>query len=41
LPELADKHARNLTPILEELQRQHNISVCKLTLQKFKKNLGL
>lgn len=41
LPELVDKYARNLTPILEELQGQHNISVCKLTLQNFLKDLGL
>lgn len=41
LPELFDKHARNLTPILEELQSKHHISVCKLTLQNFLKDLGL
>lgn len=41
LPELVDKYNRNLTPIMEELESTHNISVCKLTLQNFLKDLGL
>lgn len=41
LPELVDKYNRNLTPIMEELQSAHNISVCKLTLQNFLKDLVL
>lgn len=41
LPDLVDKYNRNLTPIMEELQSTHNISVCKLTLQNFLKDLGL
>lgn len=41
LPDLVNQHSRNLNPILKELQSKHNISVCKLTLQNFLKELGL
>lgn len=41
LPDLVKEHGRNLNPILDELLSKHNISVCKLTLQNFLKDLGL
>lgn len=41
LADLVEAHARNLNPILEELQAKHNIQVCKLTLQNFLKDLGV
>lgn len=41
LADLVQEHSRNLNPILEELRSKHNISVCKLTLQNFLKDLGL
>lgn len=41
LPNLVKEHSRNLNPILEELQSKYNISVCKLTLQNFLKDLRL
>lgn len=41
LLDLVDKYNRNLTPIMEEFQSTHNISVCKLTLQNLLKDLEL
>lgn len=41
LPELVQKHSRNLNPVLAELETKHNIKVCKLTLQNFLKGTGL
>ena len=41
LPAMAKEHSRNLNPILEELAENHNIKVCKLTLQNFLKDIGL
>lgn len=41
LPALVKEHSRNLNPILEELQSKHHISVCKVTLQNFLKDLRL
>jgi transposase len=41
LPKLVEKHNRNLNPILEILEKEHNIKVCKLTLHNFLKGIGL
>ena len=41
LPGLVEKHDRNLKPILEILEKEHSIKVCKLTLQSFLKGTGL
>lgn len=41
LPELIEQHNRNLKPILEILEKEHSIKVCKLTLQSFLKGTGL
>ena len=41
LPDLVKAHARNLNPIIDILQREYNIEVCKLTLQNFLKEIGL
>lgn len=41
LPGLLKDHNRNLNPILDELEKTHNITVCKLTLQNFLKDKGL
>jgi len=41
LPELVDKHNRNLKPILEILENEYCIKVCKSTLHNFLKGTGL
>ncbi|MFR9553413.1 MAG: helix-turn-helix domain-containing protein [Rikenellaceae bacterium] len=41
LPGLVEKHDRNLKPILEILEKEHSIKVCKFTLQSFLKGTGL
>ncbi|MGL5938698.1 MAG: hypothetical protein ACRCY5_08285, partial [Phocaeicola sp.] len=41
LPALIKQHNRNLKPILEILEKEHSIKVCKLTLQNFLKGTGL
>lgn len=35
LPELVEKHSRNLKPVLEKFEKQHGIRVTKPTLQSF------
>lgn len=40
LPELVEKHSRNLKPMLEKLEKEHGIKVCKKTLYAFLKALG-
>ena len=40
LPELVEKHSRNLNPILAILEKEYNIKVCKSTLQNFLKGAG-
>jgi transposase len=37
LPDLVKEHCRNLNPILDKLEKEHNIKVCKSTLQHFLK----
>lgn len=41
LPDLVEKHSRNLKPILDALQKEHSIQVSKVTLQSFFKGAGL
>lgn len=41
LPDLIEQHNRNLKPILEILENEYSIKVCKLTLQNFLKCTGL
>lgn len=41
LPDLVEQHNRNLKPILEILEKEYSIKVCKLTLQVFLKGTGL
>jgi transposase len=41
LPELVEKHSRNLKPILAVLENEHSIKVSKQTLQNFLKGAGL
>lgn len=41
LPNLVEEHSRNLNPILDILEKEHSINVCKLTLQNFLKDAGL
>jgi len=41
LPDLVEEHNRNLNPILDILEKEHSINVCKLTLQNFLKDAGL
>ena len=41
LPKLIEQHNRNLKPILEILEKEYSIKVCKLTLQNFLKGAGL
>lgn len=41
LPELIEQHNRNLKPVLEILEKEYSIKVCKLTLQSFLKGIGL
>lgn len=41
IPDLMEKHDRNLDLVLEEVQQRFGISICKLTLQNFLKGTGL
>jgi transposase len=41
LPELVEKHSRNLKPILAILENEYSIKVSKQTLQNFLKGAGL
>lgn len=41
LPDLVEKHSRNLKPILDALEKEHSIKVSKATLQGFLKGAGL
>jgi len=41
LPGLVEAHNRNLNPVLDILEKEHSIKVCKLTLQNFLKGAGL
>ncbi len=41
LPEMVVKHSRNLNPIIHWLDIEHNIKICKQTLQTFLKDAGL
>lgn len=38
---LIEQHNRNLKPILDILEKEHSIKVCKSTLQRFFKGIGL
>jgi transposase len=41
LPELVEKHSRNLKPILAILEKEHSVKVSKQTLQNFLKEAGI
>jgi hypothetical protein len=41
LPEMVVKHSRNLNPIIHWLDIEHNIKICKQTLQTFLKDARL
>lgn len=41
LPEMVEKHSRNLNPIIHWLDIEHNIKICKQTLQTFLKDARL
>ena len=41
LPDLVHQHSRNLNLVLDILAKNHQIVVCKLTLQNFLKESGL
>lgn len=41
LPGLIEQHNRNLKPVLEILEKEYSIKVCKSTLQSFLKYTGL
>jgi len=38
LPEMVEKHSRNLNPVLHWLDNEHNIKICKQTLRTFLKD---
>jgi transposase len=41
LPEMVEKHSRNLNPILHWLDVEYNIKICKQTLRTFLKDARL
>ena len=41
IPKILDKNNRNLHFVLEDIEKQYGIKVCKLTLQNFLKDAGL
>jgi transposase len=41
LPELVEKHSRNLKPILAILEKEYSVTVSKQTLQNFLKEAGI
>ena len=41
IPELMEKHNRNLKLVQQDIENEHNIKVCKMTLQTFLKGKGL
>lgn len=41
IPDLMDKHQRNLDLVQQEIKTQFDINICKLTLQNFLKDTGL
>lgn len=41
LPEMVEKHSRNLNPILHRLDIEYNIKICKQTLRTFLKDARL
>jgi transposase len=41
IKDMLREHNRNLNPILHQLETEHHIKVCKLTLQNFFKDAGL
>jgi len=41
IPELMEKHNRNLKLVLQDIENQYNIKICKITLQNFLKVTGL
>lgn len=41
LPELLEKNNRNTKLVIEDLKNNHDIEVCKITLQSFLKDTGI
>ena len=41
IPDLMDKHQRNLDLVQHDIKTQFDINICKLTLQNFLKDTGL
>lgn len=41
IPELMEKHDRNLKFVLQDIENQYDIKICKITLQNFLKVTGL
>jgi len=41
IPELLEKHNRNLNFVLQDIEKQYGITISKLTLQNFLKDTGL
>ena len=41
IPELLEKHNRDLKLVLQDIENKHNIAICKVTLQTFLKGTGL
>jgi len=41
IPEMLEKHNRNTKLVLQEIENQYNIKICKVTLQNFLKDTGL
>jgi len=39
--ELMEKHNRNLKLVLQDIENEYNIKICKVTLQNFLKGTGL
>lgn len=41
IPAMVEEHNRNLNPVLEQIEQEHGIKICKLTLQVFLKGSRL
>jgi transposase len=41
IPELITKHNGNLKLVLQDIENQYGIKICKVTLQTFLKGIGL
>jgi transposase len=41
IPELMEKHGGNIKLVLQDIENQYDVKICKLTLQNFLKGTGL